>query len=1450
MPANRVSGGFDLNDRPAVDALGRIKGAGEAADASMDRLGRTIDAVVTPKNVAELDDYQGRLDRLGRTTADPSINLKGSAEGIASIDEYQRKLDQLSRTQATPSVDTRGIDRALAQVELLHQRINALGRQTARPNVNVGSGFGGGGGGGGGLPLGISGKFAALGGLALSAGSPLLGGATALVGSATQATLGAGALAITGGGVLTTSLAAIAPTAILAAKSLKTSDKALAAYDKQVVLHGIHSTQAKTAQAELNRVLSEAPAGTRRLLFEIKGLKSEWEQLSRPGQSSLTHLGAQGVGTARQLAPQFAGIGNNILGNVNQQFTPFSSFLTNQRSTTFYTSMGQEAAADVALLRQTSENVLQTLENIARAGRPFFHEGVEFVEHWTSGWKTGTDNIKHTRAEIGHFVDELKAWGHLGGAGFRLISDLISPSAGPGTSMVHSLTGEFEKWDRWIQRNPAQVKSFFTESVQSVDHIATALGHIATLIFKLSQLATPLLNEASQFITFASGAGLLEPGMLPLLLAGGVGVRNAVGGARTRILGGAGAGTATEGLVAGSVMGGGGMTARGVTSQVGSFFGRVRSAGMMPVAGAGGSLAAEADAGLIGASRFSAVRAAGYGASELGGAALGRAGSFARGFGSRFLPIAALMGGLQFASFPGDFEERAQAAASGLTLGLQAPPMTAAQRAEAAASHAHNIAVHYQTKYGSSSLSGFDRQMAGLRRSRHQLLIPTNEPSLTQEVFGKNPLTGEDTLHVSDENRKAAAALHRELVQLHGTRTAFALERGHELGGQFEGAFDIRKQRGAVAGLTDITGPILHKITELGPAGGRILGQNVLRWAKEAKQHNPKLAEAYEGLLKGIESRFEEMGKNIAIVNGRIYTGSTKEWSEIAKSMAEPIEHAKEEMKEAFTAIEREAMGALLAMGYSPSAAHRVVQGIERGEGKRGSTESAVKAETGFSGKGPSAAEGLTGHKRGATGMRLSGPDLHDNVHLGGNQWGAGGELVVNRHTERRVNMMLNRMGTSLGFEVANEGQPHSKPPLGFARGGRTGTLPGSSGGYVFPFGHTHGLSWGRTDQGVDFTGSGPISAIGAGRVISTGAPGWPEGGGVLYSLSGGPDRGKDVFVYEGVDAVVRAGQRIRAGQTIANFRPGGSIETGWANAAGVPISHGEYFEGKETSGGKQFLSFLHGIQNGRVPRGGGRGGGHINLTAPRSGMGGTPGALVNSASQMMAAGLSQKLNRIVGGGHGGPAPGGLGGSAQQNMALAQHLLSHFGWGSGEFAPLKSLWTQESGWSTTATNPSSGAYGIPQALPASKMGSIAQGSGPAAARAQILWGLKYIKERYGSPAGAEAHEQSAGWYGKGGRLPGFAGWYGRGGAGIVDRPALLGVGDKPEEVQIRPLHHNQPRSGGGQRPIVFNIDMRGATIKGGGDAKKIGKDIGEAAAAHLAEALAATDGVGEKELTG
>jgi resuscitation-promoting factor RpfB len=101
--------------------------------------------------------------------------------------------------------------------------------------------------------------------------------------------------------------------------------------------------------------------------------------------------------------------------------------------------------------------------------------------------------------------------------------------------------------------------------------------------------------------------------------------------------------------------------------------------------------------------------------------------------------------------------------------------------------------------------------------------------------------------------------------------------------------------------------------------------------------------------------------------------------------------------------------------------------------------------------------------------------------------------------------------------------------------------------------------------------------------------------------------------------------------------------------------------------------------------------------------------------------------------------------AAADAKEIARGLVAARGWDSSQFQCLDRLWTKESNWNPSAANPSSGAYGIPQSLPASKMASAGADwrTNPAT---QITWGLNYIAASYGTPCGAWGHSQARGWY--------------------------------------------------------------------------------------------------------
>jgi hypothetical protein len=97
------------------------------------------------------------------------------------------------------------------------------------------------------------------------------------------------------------------------------------------------------------------------------------------------------------------------------------------------------------------------------------------------------------------------------------------------------------------------------------------------------------------------------------------------------------------------------------------------------------------------------------------------------------------------------------------------------------------------------------------------------------------------------------------------------------------------------------------------------------------------------------------------------------------------------------------------------------------------------------------------------------------------------------------------------------------------------------------------------------------------------------------------------------------------------------------------------------------------------------------------------------------------------------------------NRAVGCSLMLKEGFDIDQFPCLDKLWTKESHWNTKASNSGSGAYGIPQALPGSKMATVGDDWRTSAAT-QIKWGLNYIEGRYDTPCKAWSHSQSTGWY--------------------------------------------------------------------------------------------------------
>ena len=140
--------------------------------------------------------------------------------------------------------------------------------------------------------------------------------------------------------------------------------------------------------------------------------------------------------------------------------------------------------------------------------------------------------------------------------------------------------------------------------------------------------------------------------------------------------------------------------------------------------------------------------------------------------------------------------------------------------------------------------------------------------------------------------------------------------------------------------------------------------------------------------------------------------------------------------------------------------------------------------------------------------------------------------------------------------------------------------------------------------------------------------------------------------------------------------------------------------------------------------------------------------AAAQQQAQQDAATQQQAAQSNEGAAPSAPAPAadpGAGTDPESAKAIARSMMSGYGWSDSEFSCLENLWNRESSWNYQAQNASSGAYGIPQALPGAKMSEVADdwATNPST---QITWGLGYISGRYGTPCSAWAHSESVGWY--------------------------------------------------------------------------------------------------------
>jgi hypothetical protein len=810
----------------------------------------------------------------------------------ASTDRLAGSLRTLGVIDAHPRVEIDGIAAARAELAGLRRDLSSFGRQRATASARISSGGIGGGGPRSGAYAGtdgfgvFTGRTGVIAGAAV-AGLPLVqavgGAAGALGGSLMGAGLGAGGIGLAGGGALTVGIAALASVAGPAKKNL---DAAQQSYTAAVVDFGRQSREAIRAKRELDQAMAAAPAGATGYLAQRRALGRDWQQATRPAQADLLGLGAGAMRRVRRRAlPSLAADTGVVAGATRQQGLALTDFMTNPRSLATLGTLSHAFADNLDEAEGTAEHLIGTLGNIARASLPFFHEGMVWIDKTTGGWEQSTHDIGVLRHEMSGYVDDLKAWGHLTESAFGLAHDVLMGGRPAGRSTVEDLTGTLDRWDHWVEKNPGKIDAFFRNAVTDTEKIA---GSIADIVVGLDHMATelrPLLNPLTTVASlFGNLSGALGPGAAGSLLLG-------VRGLRQRALRGGGSPSGVAG-----------------------------SAGPIIVGGLGAAEGRSALGGLLN------PRAA-----ALGG--LRTAGRFA-------LPGMAF-GGLLGASTDGDLGERLQGAASGATFGLLPSPVTRAMARQQGAGTAMSDVAALGTATTPAQVRA---QIAVLERKRNAATAAAHGQGVSFLGIGLHgALVGgpqdKEMLRSAAAAKQYAASIRELRAQEQGLThdqdvLANAMSRQHaaDLTESFGKAFDtLSGKYGAEAAMDKTVHGVLDKMRGMRRDGARILGENTLAWAQEQAHANPALAGEVSWLTDHIERSFSEMGDRVVIVNGKILTGSAKQWQAIASAMTTPAERARQDVSSSFTAIQQQAVGALTAMGYSASEARSLVRGVESG---------------------------------------------------------------------------------------------------------------------------------------------------------------------------------------------------------------------------------------------------------------------------------------------------------------------------------------------------------------------------------------------------------------------------------------------------------------------------------------------------------------------------------------
>jgi hypothetical protein len=1160
--------------------------------------------------------------------------------------------------------------------------------------------------------------------------------------------------------------------------------------------------------------------------FTEPGFLRDFEKLGRQGTSIMGKLGDALINVVQALR------------HVAVEARPFTNWLTNTilrwtegwkesaklgRETGRLERYFNRAKQALRLFGRIAENLWDTFRGLGRAARPLGEDLWRSADRATKRWADFTNSVTG-QAELRNYFNSLKEPLH---AMFGLVGDigkaLFRLSDEPGlTQVLESLRGAVPYIESLFRNigstlGPA-LADVLVQIIRLIDNLfgAGGLGPV-TPVLKAFEM---ILNVVNILLEKIPGlASLLSFGIAVLAIDRLL----AKFGQMIAGLGGVTA-AATRANAAMAGMGAGAMAAPG-------FFGGPlgRRARGVPTPGGRGRVPGTVGGGVAGGVGMASPAAWGYGAAAAGGAAgrlrdipgrvrgffapqgpqaairplaggpaaaveagasrsmtaLNTLGRGLGGFARAAWPVAAFFAATGAITTPGGPGQRLKGALSQATMGIVPPPPTKDENIQKGREEAMGWLKELPQaptteRAARGPIAEINRRLAGMERE--EVTAPWYKQTGASIIGIGEPHKELESEAEFQARRAQIGAAKQPYIQQ--AQVAGSAE-GTRVAADFQKAFTIRLRQGetpAKALATEIQ-HMPDQLKKLGPTGQMVMQQNMLSWAQGLAKQSPELRKIVDKMGDQIERRYRRMGKHVEVVNGRILQGTQKEWKGIHRAITTEAEAARQEASKAFTDLQREAVGSLVAMGYDRAGAKAYIAGRESGQvPARADPATAIVGghlDPHFTrprggGRGKPGKRG----RGGAQGGRIGGTTRQDVVPIEG--MAAPGELIVNQHTEQRLDRMLGLYGTSLGREVAGESRRHSEAvERNAARGGRTarnrpatGVGPGATGGMsaALALARRLGLS---ASEGPGTPSGVPSSGHASGSLHYSG---------LAYDVSGSAAAMRRYFM---------KALRQLTGINELFYDPMGYYIDEGSRHAGQMGGHSDHVH---------IGFFASGAGGGGALAGGAGTAGVAPVPVPKLGrrrtkLRGLPGAASQAAMDLTRGALQKRLNKAGGAG----APGGAGAvGGGVNAWLTQALQITGQYSRANLRLLRGRAMQESGgdpnainrWDSNAAagNPSQGLLQtIPSTFNAYKLPGYNQITNPVH---NAIAAIRYMMARYGHIVGP-----GGGGYAKGGRVP-FAGWYAGGGSLTAGRPTLVGVGDGPvpERVSVRPVGS---RGGGG-----------------------------------------------------